>query len=103
MNDLKVKIYADGADLEAMKRMDSENLVSGYTTNPTLMARNGIENYLSFAKQVLNEISDKSISFEVFSDDLDDMYRQALILRDLGENVWVKIPSQTQNQFILMI
>lgn len=92
MNDLKVKIYADGADLEAMKRMDSENLVSGFTTNPTLMARNGIENYLSFAKQVLNEISDKSISFEVFSDDLDDMYRQALILRDLGENVWVKIP-----------
>tara|TARA_B100000029_G_C17589194_1_gene962018 strand:+ start:2371 stop:3081 length:711 start_codon:yes stop_codon:yes gene_type:complete len=92
MSNLKVKIYADGADLEAMSRMDSENFVSGFTTNPTLMARNGIEDYLSFAKQVLNEISDKSISFEVFSDDLDDMYRQALILRDLGENVWVKIP-----------
>ena len=92
MSNLKVKIYGDGADLEAMKRMDSENLVSGFTTNPTLMARNGIKDYLSFAKQVLNEISDKSISFEVFSDDLDDMYRQALILRDLGENVWVKIP-----------
>ena len=92
MSNLKVKIYADGADIEAMSRMDSENFVSGFTTNPTLMARNGIEDYLSFAKQVLNEISDKSISFEVFSDDLDDMYRQALILRDLGENVWVKIP-----------
>ena len=92
MNNLKVKIYADGADLEAMKRMDSENFVSGFTTNPTLMARNGIKDYLSFAKQVLTEISNKSISFEVFSDDLDDMYRQALILRDLGENVWVKIP-----------
>lgn len=92
MSKLSVKIYADGADLEAMKRMDSENFVSGFTTNPTLMARNGIKDYLSFAKQVLNEISNKSISFEVFSDDLDDMYRQALILRDLGENVWVKIP-----------
>ena len=92
MSKLNVKIYADGADLEAMKRMDSENFVSGFTTNPTLMARNGIKDYLSFAKQVLNEISNKSLSFEVFSDDLDDMYRQALILRDLGENVWVKIP-----------
>ena len=92
MSKLSVKIYADGADLEAMKRMDSENFVSGFTTNPTLMARNGIKDYLSFAKQVLNEISNKSLSFEVFSDDLDDMYRQALILRDLGENVWVKIP-----------
>jgi len=92
MSKLRVKIYADGADLEAMKRMDSENFVSGFTTNPTLMARNGIKDYLSFAKQVLNEISNKSLSFEVFSDDLDDMYRQALILRDLGENIWVKIP-----------
>ena len=92
MSKLRVKIYADGADLEAMKRMDSENFVSGFTTNPTLMARNGIKDYLSFAKQVLTEISNKSISFEVFSDDLDDMYRQALILRDLGENIWVKIP-----------
>ena len=92
MNDLKVKIYADGADLKAMKRMDSENFVSGFTTNPTLMARNGIKNYLGFAKEVLNEITDKSISFEVFSDDLEEMYRQALILRDLGDNVWVKIP-----------
>ena len=64
------------------------------------MARNGIKDYLSFAKQVLNEISDKSISFEVFSDDLDDMYRQALILRDLGDNVWVKIPvTNTQSVY----
>ena len=83
-----------------MSRMDSENFVSGFTTNPTLMARNGIKDYLSFAKQVLNEISDKSISFEVFSDDLDDMYRQALILRDLGDNVWVKIPvTNTQSVY----
>ena len=100
MSDLKVKIYADGADLEAMSKMDSENFVSGFTTNPTLMARNGLKDYLSFAQQVLNEMSDKSISFEVFSDDLDDMYRQALILRDLGDNVWVKIPvTNTQSVY----
>lgn len=92
MSNLKVKIYADGADLQVMKRMDAENFVSGFTTNPTLMARNGIQDYLSFAKQVLDNIPTKSISFEVFSDDLDEMHRQALILKDLGENVWVKIP-----------
>ena len=100
MNDLKVKIYADGADLDAMIKMDSENFVAGFTTNPTLMSRNGIKDYLSFAKEVLNHIPNKSISFEVFSDDLDEMYRQALILRDLGENVWVKIPvTNTQSVY----
>lgn len=100
MNDLKVKIYADGADLDAMIKMDSENFVTGFTTNPTLMSRNGIKDYLSFAKEVLNHIPNKSISFEVFSDDLDEMYRQALILRDLGENVWVKIPvTNTQSVY----
>ncbi len=100
MNDLKVKIYADGADLDAMIKMDAENFVTGFTTNPTLMARNGIKDYLSFARQVLNHIPNKSISFEVFSDDLDEMYRQALILRDLGENVWVKIPvTNTQSLY----
>tara|TARA_B100000965_G_scaffold286331_1_gene244185 strand:- start:1624 stop:2334 length:711 start_codon:yes stop_codon:yes gene_type:complete len=100
MNDLKVKIYADGADLDAMIKMDTENFITGFTTNPTLMARNGIKDYLSFAKEVLKHIPDKSISFEVFSDNLDEMYRQALILRDLGENVWVKIPvTNTQSVY----
>ena len=92
MNDLNIKIYADGADINEMTKMDNENFVSGFTTNPTLMSRLGITDYLAFAKDVLSSIKEKSISFEVFSDDLDDMYRQALILRDLGENVWVKIP-----------
>lgn len=100
MNNLKVKIYADGADLDAMIKMDTENFITGFTTNPTLMARNGIKDYLSFAKEVLRHIPDKSISFEVFSDSLDEMYRQALILRDLGENVWVKIPvTNTQSVY----
>jgi len=92
VNSLNIKIYADGADINEMTKMDNENFVSGFTTNPTLMSRLGITDYLAFAKDVLSNIKEKSISFEVFSDDLDDMYRQALILRDLGENVWVKIP-----------
>ena len=97
MNDLGIKIYADGADVNEIIKMSNDNFIDGFTTNPTLMARLGITDYLGFAKEVLSEVKDKSISFEVFSDDLDDMYRQALILRDLGDNVWVKIPvSNTQ-------
>ena len=97
MNDLGIKIYADGADINEIIKMSNDNFIDGFTTNPTLMARLGITDYLGFAKEVLSEVKDKSISFEVFSDDLDDMYRQALILRDLGDNVWVKIPvSNTQ-------
>ena len=64
------------------------------------MAKNGIKDYLGFAKEVLSHIKDKSISFEVFSDNLDEMYRQALVLRDLGDNVWVKIPvTNTQSVY----
>ena len=92
MNDLGIKIYSDGADVQEIVNMNNENSVDGFTTNPTLMAKAGITDYLAFAKEVLEHVKEKSISFEVFSDDLDDMYRQALILRDLGENVWVKIP-----------
>lgn len=92
MKKLGIKIYADGADVNEIIKMDRENYVDGFTTNPTLMRSAGVINYLDFAKSVLNSVKDKSISFEVFSDELNDMYRQALILRDLGENVWVKIP-----------
>ena len=97
MNDLNIKIYADGANVDEIIKMDRENSVDGFTTNPTLMLKAGVSDYLGFAKEVLSGVKEKSISFEVFSDDLNDMYRQALILRDLGENVWVKIPvSNTQ-------
>ena len=92
MNDLGIKIYADGAEINEIIKMSNDNFIDGFTTNPTLMARLGITDYLGFAKEVLTHVKDKSISFEVFSDDLDEMYRQALILRDLGDNVWVKIP-----------
>ncbi len=100
MSELKIKIYADGADLDEMVKMDNENFINGFTTKPTLMAKNGIKDYLGFAKEVLSHIKDKSISFEVFSDNLDEMYRQALVLRDLGDNVWVKIPvTNTQSVY----
>lgn len=98
MNDLNIKIYSDGADVKEMILADKKNLVDGFTTNPTLMARAGITDYLAFAKEVLLHIKEKSISFEVFSDDIDEMYKQAMILKDLGDNVYVKIPVTNTKQ-----
>ena len=100
MRNLKVKIYSDGADAQEIIRMDTENFVDGFTTNPTLMKSSGITDYLGFAREVLSVVKKKSISFEVFSDDLEDMYRQAHVLATLGENVWVKIPvSNTKREY----
>ncbi len=90
--DLKVKIFSDGADIETMIRMARQTHIKGLTTNPTLMRKAGINNYVAFAKQVLQEIKDKPISFEVFSDDFDEMINQALQIAGWGENVNVKIP-----------
>lgn len=89
---MKIKIYADGADKEDIISLYKAGKVDGFTTNPTLMAKAGITNYLEFAKDILSEIKDLPISFEVFSDDFDEMYDQAMILKNLGENVFVKIP-----------
>jgi len=100
MKKFNIKVYSDGADVETICQMDFNNEVDGFTTNPTLMANAGITNYLSFAKEVLSSVKKKPISFEVFSDELADMYRQALILRELGDNVWVKIPvSNTRREY----
>lgn len=89
---MNIKIYGDGADIEVMRRQHLSNAVDGFTTNPTLMKKVGITDYLEFAKEALTVITDLSISFEVFSDELDEMKEQALKLNMLGENVWVKIP-----------
>jgi len=89
---LKIQLYADGADLQDMIEMASKPFISGLTTNPTLMRKAGILDYASFAKQVLTEVKEKPISFEVFSDDLEEMKRQALELASWGSNVYVKIP-----------
>ena len=90
--DLKVKVFADGADRESMLESYANPLVSGFTTNPTLMRRAGVSDYVGFAKEMLKEIPDRDISFEVFADEFDDMERQAREIATWGENVYVKIP-----------
>jgi len=89
---LKVQIFADGADKAGMLEMYKKSFIKGLTTNPTLMKKAGIKDYEAFAKDILLEVKDKSISFEVFSDDLDEMEKQALKIATWGENVYVKIP-----------
>ena len=98
VSDINIKIYSDGANINDMMLADKENTVDGFTTNPTLMAKAGITDYLGFAKEALSHIKEKSISFEVFSDEIDEMYEQAMILKDLGENVYVKIPVTNTKQ-----
>jgi len=90
--DLKVKIFADGADKAGMLEMASKSFVKGLTTNPTLMKKAGIVDYKAFALEILSEIKEKPISFEVFSDDFDEMEKQALEIASWGENVYVKLP-----------
>jgi len=87
-----VKLFADGADKTSMLEMYNNPLISGFTTNPTLMKVAGISNYESFAKDILSYIKDKPISFEVFSDEFDEMEKQALKIASWSTNVNVKIP-----------
>ncbi len=89
---LKVKLFADGAEKAGMLEMYQNPLISGFTTNPTLMKIAGVSDYEAFAKDILTHIPDKPISFEVFSDEFDEMERQALDIASWGENVYVKIP-----------
>jgi transaldolase len=89
---LKIKLFADGADLAGMIEMASKPYISGLTTNPTLMNKAGIKDYVTFAKKVIQEIPNKSISFEVFSDSLDEMLSQGEEIASWGKNVFVKIP-----------
>lgn len=92
LEELKIKIFSDGADLDSIAAARARGLVKGFTTNPTLMARAGVTNYLNFAREVLRIVPDLPVSFEVFSDEFDEMERQARVLRALGPNVHVKIP-----------
>jgi len=89
---LRVKLFADGADLAGMKEMYANPHIKGFTTNPTLMRKAGISDYKIFAKDILTAIPDRPISFEVFSDDFADMERQAMDIASWGDNVYVKIP-----------
>jgi transaldolase len=92
VDQLKVQIFADGADKAAMQEMYRNPIVKGFTTNPTLMRKAGISDYEAFAKDILAAIPDRSISFEVFADDFAEMERQARRIAPWGKNVSVKIP-----------
>ncbi len=99
VEDLKVKIFADGADKSGMLEMYNKAYIKGLTTNPTLMKKAGISNYSDFCKDILTIIKDKPLSFEVFSDDFKEMKSQALEIASWGENVYVKIPiTNTQGE-----
>lgn len=92
VEDLKVQIFADGADKAGMLEMYAKPYIKGLTTNPTLMKKAGITDYRAFCKDILTHIKDKPLSFEVFSDDFTEMERQAMEIASWGDNVYVKIP-----------
>jgi transaldolase len=89
---LRVKLFADGADLAGILEMAAQPYIAGFTTNPTLMHKAGLTDYAAFAREVLGHVTDRPISFEVFSDEFDEMERQAHLIASWGENVYVKIP-----------
>ena len=92
INSLSVKIFADGAEVDVMKKMALNPLIKGFTTNPTLMRKAGIVDYEGFAEFIVSEFKDYPISLEVFADELPAMEQQAFKLSSLGDNVYVKIP-----------
>lgn len=92
MQNLKIKLFADGADLKSIIELSKNPQIQGFTSNPTLMRKAGIQDYKLFAKEVLNHIKEKPMSFEVFADDFDEMYKQAKEISSWGDNVYVKIP-----------
>jgi len=97
---LKVKLFADGADLAGMKEMAANPMIKGFTTNPSLMRKAGVTDYKAFALEVLKVINDRSVSFEVFADDFGEMEAQALEIASWGRNVNVKIPvTNTRGEF----
>jgi transaldolase len=100
LKSLKVKLFADGADIAGIMEMAANPLIKGFTTNPTLMRKAGIVDYKAFALQVLKAVPDRPVSFEVFADDFSEMEAQALEIASWGGNVNVKIPvTNTKGDF----
>jgi len=95
IDDLDVKIFADGADLDAILALAADKRIKGFTTNPTLMWKAGLTDYEDFAKRLLERITEHPISFEVFADDEAEIRRQALKIATWGDNVYVKVPVTT--------
>lgn len=98
IRDLRIKIFADGADKAGIIAMSTKHYIKGFTTNPTLMRRAGVTDYRAFACEVLKVISDRPISFEVMSDEFEEMERQAMEIAGWGENVYVKLPITNTRQ-----
>jgi transaldolase len=92
LEELKIKVFADGAEKASILELAAKPYIKGFTTNPTLMNKAGITDYAGFAKDILSVIKDRPISFEVFSDDFSEMERQARLIASWGDNVYVKIP-----------
>ena len=92
IQNLKIKIFADGADPKQIYELDKKDYIKGFTTNPTLMRKSGITDYKKFALEILSHIRQKPISFEVFSNEIDAMEEQAVEISSWGKNVNVKIP-----------
>lgn len=91
LDNLRVKLFADGANLQQIQELNKNSLIKGFTTNPTLMRVAGVNDFEEFARQILGSVN-KPISFEVFSDEIDEMISQALKIASWGENVYVKVP-----------
>ena len=92
LKNLDIKIFADGADLVSIEKLNMDQNISGFTTNPSLMKKAGVTNYKKFCQDVLKITKDKPVSFEIFSDDLDKMYDQANEIASWGKSIFVKIP-----------
>ena len=90
--ELTIRIFADGADISQVRKLAADPLIAGFTTNPTLMRKAGVDDYESFAREFLECVPDRPISFEVFTDHFEDMERQARKIAGWGDNVYVKIP-----------
>ncbi len=100
LSELRIKVFADGADFESMMRLYAKPYINGFTTNPTLMRKAGIKDYEAFGKKILAAIPDRPISLEVFADDFPSMEKQARVIASWGSNVNVKIPvTDTKGKF----
>lgn len=92
LSDLKIKLFADGANLSQIAKLAADDRIAGFTTNPSLLRNAGVKDYATFAKEAINIVAPRPISFEIIADDHDEMYRQANIIAGWGENAVVKIP-----------
>ena len=102
VKNFKINIYADGADVASIKKLNKLKFIDGFTTNPSLMRKSKVKNYKKFALDVLKNVKNKPVSFEVFTDDISEMEKQAEIISKWGKNAFVKIPicNTKENQLI---